>query len=61
MYTGDNVKAMEHWQRITTLILSPTQKPYFKGNLETNRESNQKKKKKSHKIFIAHDHTNLEQ
>lgn len=63
MYTGDNVKAMERWQRITTLIPSPNEMPYFKGNLETNRESNQKKIKinKSHKIFIAHDHTNLEQ
>lgn len=45
MYTGDNVKAMERWQRITTLIPSPNEMPYFKGNLETNRESNQKKNK----------------
>lgn len=59
MYTGDNVRAVEHWQRITTLIPPPSQQPYFKGNLETSRESNQNKK--SDKIVMANDDTNLEQ
>lgn len=44
MCTGDNVKEMERWQRITTRIPPSNQQPHFKGNLETNRESNQKKK-----------------
>lgn len=35
MYTGDNVDATEHWQKITTLILPSNQQQYFKGNLET--------------------------
>lgn len=42
MHTGDNVKAMERWQRITTRIPPSNQQPHFKGNLETSRESNQK-------------------
>lgn len=45
MCLGDNVKAMEHWQRIRTQIPLLNQQHHFKGNLETRRERKQKKKK----------------
>lgn len=58
MHTGENVNEMERWQRIITLIPPSNQQQYFKGNLDSSRERNQKK---SNKIFIGSDHTNLEQ
>lgn len=53
MYTGDNVKAMEHWQRITTQIPLSNQQHHFKGNLETSRERNQKESDKMSWLMIA--------
>lgn len=46
MYFGDNVKAMEHWQRFPTLIPPSNWQQYFQGNLETSRKRIQKSQTK---------------
>lgn len=53
MYIGDKVKAMEHWQRITTQIPLSNQQHYFQGSLETRRKGTQKSQTKYSPLIIT--------